>query len=709
MIESVQKPTIGYMCSYVPHHLIGEHGFSTVNFNDLDEEIRTSTTKLPVNLCSYALQCVKILDQSGIDGLIVTNCCNSMQRLYDYVKLTRPELFCYMLELPRDNSKSECMSFGNHITDLVDKMKSFFHLKQNTPLPDVSTLSRKANCDDEIYVLGNAIPVDVRKQMEHYFKNFDLEMNYCGMKSNGDVIWQRYLILKENRTDLRITTSEYPCARMHQFVDCFENYIKNNKRIKGVVCFSIQNCDNYLLSFPAVQDLCKANGIPVIQLEINYNEKSSGQIATRLEAFIECLEFNHSRGNIQSTPKEANENNPFVQRMKLTRALLPKLPLKAIQMVVENQVELFTKSIWTNPEKTVWTNMVMTPELFYAAGLIPVNMELVAGWLSSLHLSRDYISRSEGIGFSPSICSYHKATLGLMEAGGLSRPLGAAVSSHICDGGVGVANYFRQKYGTDTFVLNVPFDRQAINKDYLVEQHRNLVTWIENYTGKKLEDNKIRESLVLSNKTRELWLKVLELRKGDPAVPGRYMLRNLFGATFLFGSQFGYEVAKAYHDEMLERYEEGKEDNVSKKHKRILWIHFAPLYNNSLLEYLEEELGCCIVFDITGYIYWSEYDTQKPLESLAERASSHFYLGEAEERNQLYAQIIREYNIDGVIHMMHNGCRAIPGASWQVRDVADQLNVPYLELSGDCIDPRGFSEGQMKLRLEAFKETVWRK
>jgi hypothetical protein len=160
---------------------------------------------------------------------------------------------------------------------------------------------------------------------------------------------------------------------------------------------------------------------------------------------------------------------------------------------------------------------------------------------------------------------------------------------------------------------------------------------------------------------------------------------------------------------MLERYEKAKVNIISKEHKRILWIHFAPLYNNNLLEYLEEELGCYIVFDITGHIYWPEYDTRKPLESLAERAISHFYLGEAEERNQLYANIIRDYKIDGVIHMMHNGCRAIPGASWQVRDVADELNVPYFELSGDCIDPRGFSEEQMKLRLEAFKETVWRR
>lgn len=711
MNESDRKPIIGYMCSYVPHHFISELGFSMINFNELDEGdagIEKCTTRMPVHLCSYVLHCANVLNSSKIDGIIVTNCCNSMQRLYDYVKLTKPDLFCYMLELPRDNSKDACICFGNHIIDLANNLKSFFHFEQNTPLPDVYPLSYKMKYNNEIYVLGNAIPTDIRQQMECFFKNYNLDINHCGMKRNGDAIWQRYLNYIAHKTDAEERSpEEYPCARMREFVDYFKNYIQDNKQLMGVVYVSSQNCDNYLLSFPVVQELCKASGIPVIELEINYNEKSSGQFATRLEAFIECLGFNRSKSKISDMPKEAEINNPFVQRMKLTKALIPKLPLKSIQMVVDNQVDLFTNSIWTQPERIVWTNMVMTPELFYAAGLIPVNMELVAGWLSSLRLSRDYISRSEGNGLSPSICSYHKATLGLIESGGLNRPLGAAVSSHICDGGVGVANFFRHKYGTDTFILNVPFDKNAINKNYLVERYQDLVTWIENYTGQKLSVDKIREALELSNKTREYWLKVLELRKGDPVVPGRFILRNLFGATFLFGSQFGYEVVKVYYDEMMEKSKKVKENGISKKYKRILWIHFAPLYNNNILEYLEEELGCFIVFDITSHIYWSEYHIDKPLESLAERAMSHFYLGKAEERNRMYAEIIRDYKIDGVIHMMHNGCRAIPGASWQVRDVADESDVPYLEVSGDCIDPRGFSEEQMKLRLEAFKETVW--
>jgi len=709
MIESGYKPKIGYMCSYVPYYLISELGFTMINFNDLDEEVTKGTNRLPINMCSYALHCVEVLDQVGIDGLIVTNCCNSMQRLYDYVKLNMPNIFCFMLELPRDDIKDECIHFGNHITDLCDNLKRFFHLEGKKSFSNENIPFCKDKKNSEIFILGNAISQKILKQMNRYFNKYNLEINHCGMKCNGDAIWQRHLMLKGNEIRRRATMPEYPCARMNNFIDWFESYIEDNQQLKGVVYISTQNCDYYLLSFPAVQEMCKANDIPVIELVINYNERSSGQFATRLEAFMECIEFNNAKSSFIKATKEADENNPFVQRMKLTRVLIPKLPLKAIQMVVENHVDIFTNTIWKNPNRIIWTNMVMTPELFYAAGLVPVNMELVAGWLSSLHLSREYISRSEGNGFSPSICSYHKATLGLIEDGGLSLPLGTAVSSHICDGGVGIANFFRHKYGADTFILNVPFDRKEINTKYLINQYRNLVTWIENYTGKKLTDDKIREALELSNKTRAYWLKVLELRKSDPVVPGRFMLRNLFGATFLFGSQFGYEVLKTYHNEMFERHRKVSENNLHKDEKRILWIHFAPLYNNNLLEYLEDELGCRIVFDITGHIYWSEYDIEKPLESLAERSISHFYLGKTEDRKHLYEEIIQSYKIDGVIHMMQSGCRAIPGASWQVRNVADEQNVPYLELSGDCIDPRGFSEEQMKLRLEAFKETIWRR
>ncbi len=186
---------------------------------------------------------------------------------------------------------------------------------------------------------------------------------------------------------------------------------------------------------------------------------------------------------------------------------------------------------------------------------------------------------------------------------------------------------------------------------------------------------------------------------------GHLSLRNLFGTTFLFGSELGVEASRAYFEELC-KLKNSLEGHLSAKNrkKRILWIHFAPLYANDIMRYLEEQLDCRIVFDITGYLYWSEHNVDKPVESLANKALSHFYLGEASERIKLYHRLVEEYDADGIIHFMHNGCRAIPGSSWQIRRMADELRLPYMELWGDCIDPRGFSSEQMMLRLEAFRE-----
>ena len=393
--------------------------------------------------------------------------------------------------------------------------------------------------------------------------------------------------------------------------------------------------------------------------------------------------------------------------MSLARAVVPRLELEAARIVVQNQIDLFTEKIWESPEKIIWTNMVMTTEILYAADLIPVNIELVAGWLGTLGLSSNCIATCENLGFSPTLCSYHKAALGICEKGGLPIPRGVVMSSHICDGAIGAAYHFANRYDANTFILNLPYSKNDFNFRFVIQQYYRLIQWIEGYTGEKFSEEKLKKALSLSNIAREYWIKACELRKGEPLFQGHLSLRNLFGTTFLFGSELGVEASRAYFEELckLKNSLEGHL-NVKSRKKRILWIHFAPLYANDIMRYLEEQLDCRIVFDITGYLYWSEHNVDKPVESLANKALSHFYLGEASERMKLYHRLVEEYAADCIIHFMHNGCRAIPGSSWQIRRMADELRLPYMELWGDCIDPRGFSSEQMMLRLEAFREAL---
>lgn len=65
------------------------------------------------------------------------------------------------------------------------------------------------------------------------------------------------------------------------------NIIKND--IKGVMFISLKFCDTMLYSFPVLKKKLTGMGIPVLYLELEYNNFSEGQAKTRIQAFLEML------------------------------------------------------------------------------------------------------------------------------------------------------------------------------------------------------------------------------------------------------------------------------------------------------------------------------------------------------------------------------------------------------------------------------------
>jgi len=104
------------------------------------------------------------------------------------------------------------------------------------------------------------------------------------------------LISPNNNPDiLKIIAESYlnkpPCMRMadlgFKISGIKKNIIENN--ITGVIFISLKFCDNMLYSFPLIKKTLKEMGIPVLYLEIEYNNFSEGQIKTRIQAFLEML------------------------------------------------------------------------------------------------------------------------------------------------------------------------------------------------------------------------------------------------------------------------------------------------------------------------------------------------------------------------------------------------------------------------------------
>ena len=60
-------------------------------------------------------------------------------------------------------------------------------------------------------------------------------------------------------------------------------------RIDGIVEVDLQACTPYTVESYSVQKLSKELGIPYISIETDYSKNDAGQLATRMEAFIEIL------------------------------------------------------------------------------------------------------------------------------------------------------------------------------------------------------------------------------------------------------------------------------------------------------------------------------------------------------------------------------------------------------------------------------------
>jgi len=137
-----------------------------------------------------------------------------------------------------------------------------------------------------------------------------------------------------------------------------------------------------------------------------------------------------------------------------------------------------------------------------------------------------------------------------------------------------------------------------------------------------------------------------------------------------------------------------------------LWLHLKPYFPNRLVSFIEKELGAVIVAEEVNSVFWDELDIRSPWESLARKLMGNYWVGGIEKRLDNIRQIIESHHIDGVIHFSHWGCRQSNGGVRLIKDTVMEYGIPFLNLDGDCIDGRSYSEAQYLTRLEGFMELL---
>ena len=147
----------------------------------------------------------------------------------------------------------------------------------------------------------------------------------------------------------------------------------------------------------------------------------------------------------------------------------------------------------------------------------------------------EYLNEAEDFGYSPDICGYVKADVAVQLRKG-EHPMGRipkpsiAVLTNACNTYIKWAEIWERMYNIPIFTLDVPGTRAAgahtwkgdrdfeNDRAYVAAQLKELISILEQVTGKKFDIDKFREHMAWANDLSVAYSRALEINKNSPAV-----------------------------------------------------------------------------------------------------------------------------------------------------------------------------------------------
>jgi benzoyl-CoA reductase/2-hydroxyglutaryl-CoA dehydratase subunit BcrC/BadD/HgdB len=258
---------------------------------------------------------------------------------------------------------------------------------------------------------------------------------------------------------------------------------------------------------------------------------------------------------------------------------------------------------------------------------------------------------------------------------------------------------------------------------------KRLIAFLEEVTGTRVDEERFIESVIYTQQAVALWDEILEYCKAVPSPLDFKSLLTLMTPSFLLrGAPEAVAFYEKLRDEIRERVEQGI-GAVSPENKRLLWDNIPMWYNLSMFHQLEER-GAVIVASPYTSMWGTAYKTmgtdggeakaaKQPLvepstypqalktmaEYMLDKASALTY----EVNQRLFKSMVKEYKIDGVICHSNRGCKGLSNGRLDIMQwLQEECQVPILIFESNSADPDDFAEGQIRTRLEAFLEIIFR-
>ena len=373
--------------------------------------------------------------------------------------------------------------------------------------------------------------------------------------------------------------------------------------------------------------------------------------------------------------------------------------------------------------KVAWCTSVGPAELLRAMGFAVHFPENHAAMLGATRMATELIPEATTIGYSPDICSYLTADIGAYLKGvsplakaypGINAPPRPDILVYNTNQCRDVQDWFSW-YAKE---LQVPCigicspknftDVTDILIDDVSRQIEALIPTLEEVSGQKLDQQKLRETVALSRECTELWRQVLETAACAPAP------LTFFDATIHMGPAVvlrGTRQAVDYYRQLLAELQQRTADNVGAvddEKYRIYW-EGMPVWGRlrQHSELFSELQASVLVSTYCSSWIFPDFNADEPIRSMAKAYLSLFIVRSDAYKEQYIKQMLEKFKIDGIIYHDAKTCPCNSNSRYGMpQRLEQQTGIPSLVISGDLNDLRCVSDEQTRTNVEAFIEQL---
>ncbi len=361
-------------------------------------------------------------------------------------------------------------------------------------------------------------------------------------------------------------------------------------------------------------------------------------------------------------------------------------------------------------------------EIFYAMDLQPLFPENWSPVCAAFGLTPRNLEVCAGMGYSRDLCGYLRNIIGYVHGPMTEEgtPLGPLPEPDLLlspgGGCVPVMKIFhaleRRFPNARVFTADVPQvapeDIQQHHVDYAVGELRRLIDFLTEATGRKLDYDRLKEVVRLSDQACALWDEIMSYRECIPTPFSAAEIGIMFVMVTLQGTQTAVDFLTKVRDEVKQKASQ-KLGVIEHERLRLFWDNIPLWYNMSLFNYFEK-MGGVVVAETYSAAWSLRLDADRPLEALALKSLKSYPLVSCvslKNRINMVVKACRNYSIDGAILHRNKSCAPITLGQMNIKMALEkELGIPSTIIDADHMDAQNFSFGQFQTRVDAFMEML---